>query len=113
MRNIFKGLLLSLLFLSPAAATPRTPTVTLHCARKDLGEVLRKISASLGRNLYIGPGVTGTVTADFDKVPAERALGLVLRMQPTEYRYKILHNTVVVATPEKLGQIPDDLFDKK
>src|ERR1017187_7143891 len=89
MRTLVTTVLLSGLLLAPALATPkpeRPPTVTLHCARMDLGEALHRIGLSLGRNVYIGPGVTGSVTADFDRYPAEKALGIVLRMQDTEYR---------------------------
>ena len=93
--------------------SPRLPHVTLRCVDCDLGGVLLKISRQMGYNLYLGPGVSGAVTADLHNVPAEGALGLVLRMQSTDYRYKLIGNTLVVATPEKLAQIPDDLFRRK
>ena len=106
---ILVALLTAALFC-PALAKTTRPLVTLHCANSDLGGVLHKIAGQMGCNLYIGPGVTGTVTADLRGVPAEGALGLVLRMQSVDYRYKLVGNTLVVATPEKLAQIPDNLF---
>ena len=104
---------LLLAFTAPApllAKTKARPTITLNCNNCDLQDVLKKCAKKMGQNIYIGPGVSGKVTANLVNVPAERALGLALSMQPVEYRYKIVGNTIIVGTPEKLRQVPDDVF---
>lgn len=109
-----RPLLIALTLLSPGLAQarnlPAAPTVNLHCTNQDLTIVLRKLASQMNRNIYIAPGVSGTVTADFQKVNAEWALGIVLHMQTTKYRYKVVGNTIIVATPDKMGTIPDDIL---
>jgi type II secretory pathway component HofQ len=112
-----KSLLLLCLCCVPALARPvnvlPSKLVDLHCSRQPLAVALRSLLAHTGYNLVLTAGVTGTVTADLHAVPALHALGLVLKMQPTEYRYKIVGNTVVVGPPGKLRSIPDNVLDRR
>ena len=110
----FSALLITLTLLAPglvrARSLPDAPTVNLHCTHQELTVVLRKLASQMNRNIYIAPGVSGTVTADFEKVNAEWALGIVLHMQTAKYRYKIIGNTIIVASPDKMSSIPGDIL---
>jgi type II secretory pathway component GspD/PulD (secretin) len=70
----------------------------------------------MGRNIYVGPTVQGSVTVTLKNVPVEGAMALILQMQENEYDYKILDGpstrTVVVAPPDKLAEIADDILNK-
>jgi len=69
----------SLLFLC-AAAAPKRPTVTLDVKDADVHDVLKSIQKQCGiRNLIIDPGVTGSGTFLFKKVPCKVALDTVLK----------------------------------
>ena len=91
--------------------TPDSTLVDLHCNGTRLSDVLQKLAHSMKRNLIVSPGVEGTVTADLHQVPAMHALGMVLQMQKADYRWKMVGNTIVVGTPERLRKIPDNIMD--
>jgi type II secretory pathway component GspD/PulD (secretin) len=98
------------LMISVAAMKPVTDAQSKHRERKrvncrfdnaDLGDVLKFLANEMGRNLYIGPGVKGSVTAQLKGVTAEGAFVAILKMQETEYGYKIVEpNALVVAKPD-------------
>ena len=102
------ALFLVMLCFAPGWAKP----VTLQYVRADLAMVLNKLQPYLGKNIYLSPEVKGEVTLTVTKMPAMNALDLILRLQDTPLAYKIVGNTVVVATPDRLSTIPDDLFRK-
>lgn len=104
--RIILALLVSLLCLGPALAKP----VTLHYDHAELGFVLKKLAPALGKNIYLSPEVKGEVTMDVQKMDAMKAFKLILQMQDAQLGYKIVGNTIVVASPERLSTIPDDLF---
>jgi type II secretory pathway component GspD/PulD (secretin) len=89
--------------------------VTLDFVNADLVYVIKVLAKEMGRNIYIGPGVDGSVTVTLKSVPVEGALALILKMQESEIGYKLLgkSNTLVVAPPEKLNTIPDDILGDK
>jgi type II secretory pathway component GspD/PulD (secretin) len=97
--------------VAPRAARPRQKLVSLDFVNADLVYVIKVLAKEMGRNVYIGPGVDGSVTVTLKSVPVEGALALILRMQENEYAYKLVGaNTLIVATPEKLNTIPDDIM---
>lgn len=101
-------LLFCLLLATPASAG----NVSLNFTNADIVPVLRILAKEAGMNIFIGPEVQGEVTVSLVNKPALGALGLILAMQERDYRYKVLGNTIVVASPEKLDEIPDDLFSR-
>lgn len=99
-----------------APKAPRQKLVTLDFVNADLVYVLKVLAKEMGRNIYVGPTVQGSVTVTLKNVPVEGAMALILQMQENEYDYKILDGsnprTVVVAPPDKLSEIADDIMGK-
>lgn len=94
------------------ALTKPRKTVSRDFVETALAVVIKILAQEMGRNLYIGPGVEGSVTVSLRSVPAEAALALILALQEDDLDYKVLSNgsgvqTVVVAPPEKLNYLPD------
>lgn len=98
-----------------APRRPKAPPqklVTLDFVNADLVYVLKVLAKEMNRNIYVGPTVAGSVTVTLKNVPVEGAMALILQMQESEYDYKILdYNTIVVAAPEKLSEVADDVFN--
>lgn len=98
-----------------APRRPKAPPqklVTLDFVNADLVYVLKVLAKEMNRNIYVGPTVAGSVTVTLKNVPVEGAMALILQMQENEYDYKILdYNTIVVAPPEKLDEIANNIFD--
>ncbi|MCW5871376.1 MAG: hypothetical protein KIS61_29245 [Candidatus Eremiobacteraeota bacterium] len=79
----------------------------------DAIEVIKLLAKDMGRNVYIGPGVEGTVTAKFEAVTPLAALEKILKKQRNVICCKqIGHNTLVVAAPVKIGHIEDEIMGK-
>ncbi|MEW6278849.1 MAG: hypothetical protein AB1758_09520 [Candidatus Eremiobacterota bacterium] len=97
----------------PARSTSaqRGPRISLDVVRADLPVVIKKIGQTMGCNVYVGSEVQGEVTLSVKNVPAEGMLALVLRMQPERYDYKLVGNTLVVGSPERVGSIPANLLN--
>ncbi|MGE0491806.1 MAG: secretin N-terminal domain-containing protein [Vulcanimicrobiota bacterium] len=93
------------------APAPKQRLVTLDFVNADLVYVIKVLAKEMNRNVFVGPTVDGSVTVTLKNVPVEGALALILKMQENEYDYKVLKNTIVVAAPEKLSEIPDDILD--
>lgn len=97
-----------------APKTPPQKLVTLDFVNADLVYVLKVLAKEMGRNIYVGPTVQGSVTVTLKQVPVEGAMALILQMQENEYNYKILDGpvtrTVVVAPPDKLSEIADSIL---
>ncbi len=93
------------------APKPKQRLVTLDFVNADLVYVIKVLAKEMNRNVYVGPTVDGSVTVTLKNVPVEGALNLILKMQENEYDYKVLDKTIVVAAPEKLAEIPDDILD--
>ena len=97
--------------VAPRRVRPRQKMVSLDFVNADLVYVIKVLAKEMGRNIYIGPGVDGSVTVTLKSVPVEGALALILKMQENEYAYKLVGaNTLIVATPEKLNSIPEDIM---
>lgn len=92
---------------------PYVKTVSLEMVDADLVYVIKYLAKEMGRNVYVAPDVTGSVTVTLHKVRPEGALALILKMQPTDLEYKIVDNTVIVADPEKLASIGDNILTPK
>lgn len=105
------GMLMAAAPALPTEAKPAPrPCVSMNDTNADLRDVLKRLASKMGRNLYVHPGVQGTVTLAVRDVPADSAFQLVLKMQTEDYDYKVVGNTIVVAAPDKLAEIPDDLM---
>lgn len=79
----------------------------------DVVYVVKVLAKDLRRNVYIGPGVEGSVTAKFDSVTAMAALEWVLKQQAHGVDFKLIgYNTLVVASPDKIDQIVNDISGK-
>ena len=92
-------------------AKPKQRLVTLDFVNADLVYVLKVLAKEMNRNIFVGPTVEGSVTVTLKNVPVEGAMALILKMQENEYDYKVVKTTVIVASPDKLAQIPDDILD--
>lgn len=94
-------------------AKKRVKVVNMEFVNADLVYIVKFLAREMGRNVYVGPDVQGSVTVTLRNVQPEGALALVLKMQETPYDYKIVDNTVIVATPEKLQTIADNILTPK
>ena len=90
---------------------PKQRMVTLDFVNADLVYVLKVLAKEMNRNIFVGPTVEGSVTVTLKNVPVEGAMALILKMQENEYDYKVVDTTVIVASPDKLAQIPDDILE--
>ncbi|MGE0490826.1 MAG: hypothetical protein AB7S38_16585 [Vulcanimicrobiota bacterium] len=84
----------------------RVPTVSLSVHDEDVVQVLKTLSRAMGRNIFVGPSVDGQVTVELKDVPLPEALDRVLAGLPGEFGYKMLEHSVVVASLEKLAEVP-------
>lgn len=109
-----KRLLILLLIVTAAlpalSESARGPCVTLNYNRADLPYVVKQLGKRMGCNVYVGPEVAGQVTLNVKDTPAEGVLKLVLDLQPKRFDYRLVGNTLVVASPERLGSIPADIL---
>lgn len=97
--------------VAPRRTRPYQKMVSLDFVNADLVYVIKVLAKEMGRNVYVGPGVEGSVTVTLKKVPVEGALALILKMQENEFAYKLVEpNTIVIAPPEKLNSIADDIM---
>ena len=104
MRNaVLCALILFVQLGSPAWADSRI-RVTRSFVNADLSEVLKIVARDLGRTVYVGPTVQGSVTIDLVDIPAEEALSLILEQQPERYEFSFLEgaatHTIVVTRPQ-------------
>ena len=88
-------------------------TVNLELVNADLVYVVKYLAKEMGRNVYVAPDVAGAVTVTLNKVRPEGALALILKMQEVPYDYKLIDNTLVVATSEKLSTVADNILSPK
>jgi type II secretory pathway component GspD/PulD (secretin) len=88
-------------------------TVNLELVNADLVYVIKYLAKEMGRNVYVAPDVAGAVTVTLNKVRPEGALALILKMQEVPYDYKLIDNTIVVATSEKLSTVSDNILNPK
>ena len=86
--------------------------VSLNYTNADLVPVLKKLARDAGMNIFLSPEVKGRVTISIKNVSANSAMDLILALQEEKYSYKVLKNTYVVATPQRLNEIPDDLLGR-
>lgn len=68
----------------------RPKLVTLDFVNADLVYVIKILAKEMGRNVYIGPGVEGSVTVTLKSVPVDGALALILKMQENDIAYKLI-----------------------
>ena len=98
---------------APRRVANRPKLVTLDFVNADLVYVIKILAKEMGRNVYIGPGVEGSVTVTLKSVPVDGALALILKMQENDIAYKLIgYNTLIVAAPEKVNQIEDEILGK-
>lgn len=99
--------------VAPRRTRPYQKMVSLDFVNADLVYVIKVLAKEMGRNVYVGPGVEGSVTVTLKSVPVEGAMALILKMQENEFGYKLVEpNTIVVAPQEKLNSIADDIMMK-
>ncbi len=96
--------------VASAQVAPSVSRVSLDFVNADLVYVLKVLAKEMGRNIYIAPHVQGDVTVTLNRVPVEGAMALILRMQENEFDYKVADDTIIVAAPDTLSQIPDDIL---
>lgn len=84
-----------------------------HFDGVDVVEVIKVLAKEMGRNVYIGPGVEGTITANFEAVTALAALESILGEQSNLICHKLIgDNTLVVAAPDRIDRIEDEILGK-
>lgn len=91
----------------PKTVIQEPPAQLVSCDLKnaDLSDVLKLFSDQTGENIILGPNIQGTssVTIRLEKVPLEKALNLVLRINDLDYRR--IGNVIVIDSPEHLATI--------
>jgi len=98
--------------IAPKKARPTQKLVSLDFVNADLVYVIKVLAKEMGRNVVLLPGVEGSVTVTLKSVPVEGALALILKMQESDFDYKILSGrTLCVGPPEKLATISDDILN--
>jgi type II secretory pathway component HofQ len=110
-KHLITLFLLVSLFSFASARTDKLVTVKADNAK--LSRVLQDIARQMNYNIYLTPGLTGPVNTDLKQVPGFGALELILTTQPEKLTYKVLENTIVVGTPERIEKIPDTMFQTK
>lgn len=85
--------------------------ISIEFKNDDLVYVLKVLAKEMNRNIFVGPSVEGTVTLKIRELTVEEAIRRVLALSGKKYDYKIVKTTVIVATPDKLAEIPDDILD--
>ncbi|MEO8216578.1 MAG: type IV pilus secretin PilQ [Acidobacteriota bacterium] len=75
--------------------------ISLHLKDADIKDVLRTFSQLTGLNIAIDPQVAGTVTVDFEEVPWDQALELILKQNGLAY--DIEGNVMRVGTLDRLA----------
>ncbi|MBM3460901.1 MAG: hypothetical protein FJX76_02260 [Armatimonadetes bacterium] len=95
------------MLLAPCHAAGKGPKMSIDVANADVGFVLKLITKKLGYNLVTDKTVVGVVTLSLKDVPAQRLLILVLRL--TNLQGRLMDgNTLVVASPEVLSDVPGE-----
>ncbi len=94
------------------AYVPKPKLVSVDFVNADLVYVIKVLGKEMNKNVVVDPTVEGSVTVTLKSVPVEGALALILKMQENPYDYKVLNDqrTIVVASPEKLGEIADNIM---
>lgn len=76
--------------------------ISLNLKDADIKDVLRLFAELTGLNMAIDPNVTGTVTVQFDNVPWDQALDLILRQN--NLTYVLQGNVMRIGTVDRLAQ---------
>ena len=109
MKTLLASILL-ILGLSLQGLAGETNLVSVKADGAPLAKVLKQIATQMDYNIYLVPGLSGTVDTDLRQVPGFGAIELILRTQPGELTFKVVDRTIVVGSPERLSKIPDSLF---
>lgn len=98
----------------PAPRRPgKVPLVSHDFEDADLVYVVKVLAKEMNRNVYIGPGVEGSVTASFRSVPVDAVLASVLKQNGGDIRCKLIgYNTLIVAQGPRVDQIEDEILGK-
>ena len=78
--------------------------ISLSVRDADLVEVLRSFARIAGWNLVVDPSVRGTVTAELENVPWDRALAVILKTQGLGM--ELDGRVIIVAPPARLYPSP-------
>jgi len=89
----------------------RAKLVNHEFVNTDVVFVIKVLAKEMGRNVYIGPDVEGSVTINLRSVPADGALALVLQDRGIGYKL-IGYNTLIVARPDRVDLIEDQILGK-
>ncbi len=73
----------------------------------ELVEALRVVAKAMDRHIFVGPGVSGTVTLKLQDVPPGKVLRRLLRGRTVPLDYRVFATTVVVAQPVALRRLDD------
>jgi type IV pilus assembly protein PilQ len=76
--------------------------ISLNLKDADLKDVIRTFAALTGLNIAIDPGVGGSVTVDFNDVPWDQALEIILRQN--NLGYVLEGNVMRIATLARLAE---------
>jgi type II secretory pathway component GspD/PulD (secretin) len=80
LRGLASGITDTVPDASPAQVPENEKLVTLHMNEVDIVRILETFSRSYGMSIIIAPEVQGTVTANFEGVPADIALQSLLKL---------------------------------
>jgi len=89
--------------MSAAPEEGYSDVVTLNVQEASLKQVLNAFSRQTGKNIVIGPDVTGNVTMRLSNTPWQDALDVILK--PYGYGYKRVGETIIVSKLEKLVEV--------
>ena len=103
---IMSLLIISLFSLSLSAAV-QGEIKNMNFKGADIRDVLRSIAEVAGVNLISDSSVSGTISIHLREISFDEALNLIT--QTTGLAYKWDGNTVVVATPERIEEVYEDM----
>jgi type IV pilus secretin PilQ/predicted competence protein len=88
--------------LSPGQTVYSGEPISLNLKDADIKDVIRTFADLTGLNIAVDPQVSGTVTVNFNEVPWDQALSIILRQN--NLTYTIEGNVMRVGTIDRLSQ---------
>src|SRR5205823_10645967 len=76
--------------------------ISLNLKDADIKDVIRTFAQLTGLNIAVDPGVSGSVTVDFNDVPWDQALEIILRQN--SLAYVLEGNVMRVGTAARLSE---------
>ncbi len=102
---IWKDLFLSLVLVSSALASEELYSVEFHNA--DIKSAVRMLAKMGGKNIVVPESIEGKVTASFEGIALEEALGAILKTH--DFGFVIENETLLVVPRKEMEALGEDL----